>query len=212
MEAGETAEGGQRWSGARESMSAEDPLDAVMARYVAGDLRAFDALYERAAPAVFAFLLSMTRNRPRAEDLCQTTFMKLHRARSGWIPRSPVMPWVMAIARNTLYDDLRVARRKKEHLTASGDVPDVVDLSELAEHHEQQIDQTSAEMAEVLAAAMERLPERQREALVLTKQSGLSIREAALALGTTGSAVKLRVHRAYETLREALRKHRERET
>jgi RNA polymerase sigma-70 factor (ECF subfamily) len=48
------------------------------------------------------------------------------------------------------------------------------------------------------------MPESQRAAFELIKQEGLSLVEAAAVLGTTVAAVKLRAHRAYEKLREAL--------
>lgn len=179
-----------------------------MQRYLDGDARAFDDLYAGVSGRVFKFLLSMTRDRVRAEDLCQTTFLKLHRARTGWIPGSPVMPWVMAIARNTLFDDSLRSKRARVRVTTTGELPETVDLGALDLEAERDAS-PSPERAELLTAALERLPPLQREALALTKQAGLSQRDAALALGTTETAIKLRVHRAYEALRAALREHRE---
>jgi RNA polymerase sigma-70 factor (ECF subfamily) len=189
-------------------MSAEDSLEQLMQRYLEGEARAFDALYAGVSGRVFKYLLSMTRDRVRAEDLCQTTFLKLHRARAGWIPGSPVMPWIMAIARNTLFDDSLRAKRARVRVTTTGDLPEQVDARAL-ELEADPDSGPSPERAERLAVALERLPPLQREALALTKQAGLSQRDAALALGTTETAVKLRVHRAYEALRAALREHRE---
>ena len=48
------------------------------------------------------------------------------------------------------------------------------------------------------------MPEAYREAIQLTKMSGLSIAEAATVLGATETAVKLRVHRGYNLLRKEL--------
>jgi RNA polymerase sigma-70 factor, ECF subfamily len=193
-----------RQASANRRASAEEAgeLEALMARYVAGDLAAFDALYARIGRRVLAFLLSMSRNPERANDLCQITFMKVHRARSGWIPGSPVMPWVMAIARNTLIDDARSAGRSSDKVTLTGELPELAAdddvLRDLADHEDRE------HLSRKLADAIEKLAASQREALLLTKRSGLSIREAAQVLGTTESAVKLRVHRAYESLRAAL--------
>jgi RNA polymerase sigma-70 factor (ECF subfamily) len=186
-------------------MVAEESMESLMARYVAGDLQAFDAFYELVAPRVFKYLLSMTRDRERTEDLCQTTFLKLHRSRAGWIPGSPVLPWLIAIARNALFDDSLRAKNARGKVTATGDLPDVLDLAELDLPLNREM--ASVDLAEILAEAIAGLPVLQREALVLTKQSGLTQREAALALGTTETAVKLRVHRAYGTLRPILRKY-----
>jgi RNA polymerase sigma-70 factor (ECF subfamily) len=59
-------------------------------------------------------------------------------------------------------------------------------------------------MADALEMALQRLPESYREAIELTKITGLSIQEAAGVLGTTETAVKLRIHRGYNQLRKEL--------
>ncbi len=59
-------------------------------------------------------------------------------------------------------------------------------------------------MSDALEIALQRLPESYREAIELTKITGLSIQEAASVLGTTETAVKLRVHRGYNQLRKEL--------
>ena len=62
----------------------------------------------------------------------------------------------------------------------------------------------NSELAQAALAALESLPPRQREALVLTKLNGKTIAEAAAIAGTTPGAMKLRAHRAYVTLRKLL--------
>jgi len=182
----------------------EQTLEALMARYVDGELPAFDVVYRRTSGRVFGFLMAMTGDRARAEDLCQATYLKLHRARAGWITGAPLMPWLMAIARNTLRDDRRKATRARVRLTASGELPDLVDPTGLDAALEALIARPSANMRTALANALGELTPRQREAIVLTKQSGLSLRDAAHVLGTTETAVKLRVHRGYVALRSLL--------
>lgn len=179
-----------------------------MQRYLDGDARAFDELYGRISTRLFKYLLAMTRDAAHAEDLFQTTFLRVHRARSGWIPGSPVMPWVMAIGRNALYDDTLRAKRAKVRVTTTGELPDMVDLAALDLALERE-GPSRADLIATVTEALDRLPPLLREAVALTKQAGLSQREAALALGTTEMAIKLRVHRAYEALRAALRPYRE---
>lgn len=180
---------------------AEAPtLEALMARYVAGDADAFDALYRETSARVFAFFMVMTGDKARAEDLCQVTYMKLHRARAGYLAGSPVIPWLMAIARNAFIDEHRRRGRSKVRVTTSGDLPEMVDPASLQvrEHG----------LKEAIDRAVDALSPGQREAFVLTKHTGLSPRDAARVLGTTETAVKLRVHRAYLALREALAPYR----
>ncbi len=182
--------------------SAEDDgslLVALMRRYLAGEIEAFDDLYTRTSWRVLGFLLAMTRDRNQAEDLCQITYLKLHRARAGWIDGAPLMPWLIAIARNVFLDEARKRKRARERLSASGEVPELADSREPA----------IVGLGEAIERAVEALGPLQREAFVLTRQSGLSTREAAQVLGASESAVKLRVHRAVAALREALQPYRE---
>jgi RNA polymerase sigma-70 factor, ECF subfamily len=180
---------------------AEAPsLESLMARYIAGEAEAFDALYRETAPRVFAFFMVMTGDKARAEDLCQVTYLKLHRARAGYLRNSPVVPWLMAIARNAFIDEARQRGRSKVRVTQSGELPDRVDPKTT---------QTpELGLREAIDRAVDALSPGQREAFVLTKHTGLSPRDAARVLGTTETAVKLRVHRAYLALREALAPYR----
>src|SRR5690606_34561353 len=114
----------------------------------------------------------------------------------GYLAPSPVVPWLMAIARNAFIDEARKRGRSNVRVTPSGELPDLVDPKSTK----------TAELGlkEAIDRAVDALSPGQREAFVLTKHTGLSPRDAARVLGTTETAVKLRVHRAYLALREAL--------
>jgi len=183
-----------------------EPLESIMTRYVAGDARAFNQLYRSIAPRVGGYLRALSRDPVRAEELCQTTFFRVHRGRFGWLPQYPVVPWIMAIARNAFIDDSLQRRRARVGLTATGELPEIADGHPLADAPA--TSGPSPEIAEMLALAVDALPRRQREALDLTTLGGLTHEEAAAALGTTTTAIKLSVHRAYEALRGTLRTRR----
>ncbi len=177
-------------------MGDQESLETLMKRYVGGEATAFDALYARTSRRVFSYQMMMTGDRTRAEDLCQTTFLKLHRARGGWIAGSPVMPWLMAIARNVFLDNARKRGRARVKVTASGDLPDQVDQKSLRG--------PTTGLRDAIDKAINALPPRQREAFILTRHSSLSPRQAARVLGISETAVKLRVFRAHQALRAAL--------
>lgn len=180
--------------------SSASAADHAMERYAAGDDAAFGELYDALAPRLHGFLVRQTRDVARAEDLVQQTFLQIHRARGRFIPGAEVMPWAFAIARRLLIDGLR--RRKREVLVANEEdatgTPPVA--TDAAADDLVQAQQLATRIQQVLAG----LPETQRVAFELVKQEGLSIAEAAQVLGTTVSAVKLRAHRAYESLRRVL--------
>ncbi len=166
-----------------------------MLAYVDGNIAAFDALYRRVAPQLFGLLLRLTRDRARAEDLLQTTFTKIHRARGSYLVGARFLPWAMAIARRSFLDERRTARSRPEDLSPDGRLPEPPRRQE----------SSRPDTAAVMERALDRLPENYREAIQLTKIAGLSLVEAAEVLDATPTAVKLRVHRGYELLRRRLK-------
>jgi RNA polymerase sigma-70 factor (ECF subfamily) len=170
----------------------------LMEAFIDGDTRAFNRLYEQLAPRVLSLLSALSGDRRLAEDLTQTTFLKIHRARDTYARGARVEPWVFAIARRTLLDERRRKKRKPEDLSADGTMP------EPRNDEAPESSRLDPEQERKLYARMADLPDPQREALVLLKVQGLSIAEAARLAGTTPGAMKLRAHRAYEALREAL--------
>jgi RNA polymerase sigma-70 factor (ECF subfamily) len=174
--------------------SREATLEELMERYVDGDAAAFDALYQRVSSKLLGYLLRLTRHRERAEDLLQITFTKVHRARDSYLRGAPVLPWFIAIARRTFLDERRAAAVRAEDLSRDGSLPEP----------RQEAHGVPNELADALEKALDSLPEAYREAIVLTKITGLSVAEAAEVLGSTPAAIKLRVHRGYNQLREQL--------
>jgi len=159
---------------------------------VGGDVAAFDELYRRVASPVFSYLLRLTRDRPRAEDLLQITFIKVHRARASYILGAPLIPWLLAIARRAFLDERRMKKSRYEDLSQDGKLPE----------QPQPVETVNDDVSDALARALDGLPENYRDAIHLTKITGLSLNEAADVLDTTPAAVKLRVHRGYNLMRE----------
>jgi RNA polymerase sigma-70 factor (ECF subfamily) len=171
--------------------------DLAMERYAGGDDAAFGSLYDALAPRLYGYLLRQTRDRSRAEDLLQQTMLQIHRARDRFIPGAEVTPWAFAIARRLLVDEVR--RGKRVVLAEDGEPytgPSNEPLAEEMVH--------AGQLAERIQRILAQLPSSQRTAFELIKQEGLTVAEAAQVLGTTVAAVKLRAHRAYVALREAL--------
>ncbi|ACY17427.1 RNA polymerase sigma factor [Haliangium ochraceum] len=177
----------------------------LMGRYCDGDAAAFRALYQLVAPRILSYLLRMARERALAEDLLQLTFLKVHRARGSYVRDANPMPWFYSIAHRTFLDEARKRQRAKVQLSSSGhDVPE--QAAHITGRAADQVEEpgADAEMAKAALAALDNLPEKQREAVVLTKLSGKSIAEAAAITGTTPGAMKVRAHRGYVALRKAL--------
>jgi RNA polymerase sigma-70 factor (ECF subfamily) len=173
---------------------------SAMDRYADGDDAAFSELYDMLAPRLYGYLLRQTRNNARAEDLVQQTFLQMHCARGKFIRGADVVPWAFAIARRLVIDGFRRSGREvslelREEAGAPPPISTVMQQDELVH---------SKQLAALIERELRRLPDSQREAFELVKQEGLSLAEAAQVLGTTVSAVKLRAHRTYQALRDAL--------
>jgi RNA polymerase sigma-70 factor (ECF subfamily) len=116
-----------------------------------------------------------------------------------------VLPWAFAIARRLLIDSLRRSKHERHavSLETGGYEDGALDVGADLRPADELVD--SQRLARAVDAALARLPKSHRVAFELIKRDGLSIREAAQALGATPTAVKLRAHRAYVALRSALR-------
>jgi len=172
-----------------------DALADLMARYQEGDARAFEELYDLLLPRLHGYLVSLTRNLPRAEDLLQETFLQLHRSRHTYCPPRPVRPWAFGIARHVYLMDLRSAVRAGRHVEPAADELPEVPIPAVAlgtpERHG-------------LRRAMARLPDDQREALLLHHGWGFTFAEIGQMLGIRAGAAKVRSHRGIQRLRELL--------
>lgn len=176
--------------------------DDAMNRYAAGDDTAFAELYAAITPSLTSYLGRRLSNKAILPDLVQETLLRLHRARHSFRSGAPVMPWVLTIAHRQLIDSHRLSAREEQV------DPDCLDR--FADHSrigalpsgEEMV--AAREVAECLDRALTTVSEPQRAALRLIKGQGLSAPEAAKALGTTTTGVKLRTHRACRALRASL--------
>lgn len=174
-------------------------LDRAMEQFLDGDIRGFDALYRAMAHRIRGFLRGLCGDPRLAEDLVQTTFLKVHAARDTFHRGAPVEPWIFAIARRTWLDQRRRRRRRPEDLSSDGVLPERVEEDAL-----EGFARLEPEVAESIQRGLEALPAAQREAVMLLKMQDLSVNEAAAIAGVTPSALKVRAHRGYEALRRAV--------
>ena len=146
-----------------------------------------------AIPNLRAFGLSLTARGDQADDLVQETLMKAWKHHDSFEPGSNMKAWLYTILRNEFYTQLR--KRKRE-------VEDVDDFysSKVAVHAEQE---GHLDMAD-LRIALAKLPDDQREAVILVGASGLSYEEAAQICNVALGTIKSRVNRGRAKLVELL--------
>jgi RNA polymerase sigma-70 factor (ECF subfamily) len=186
----------------RPGAPAEPDLAPIMARYCAGEARAFQELYAALAPRILAYLTGLAGDKATAEDLLQQTFMKLHQSRSAYVKGANPVPWAYTIAHRTALDELRRRKRARVRVSADGELPHepTVGLTGSSEPDPPPDDPALARGLEALAT----LPEPLKQAVLLTKIHGHSTAEAAAIAGTSVGALKVRAHRGYQALRRLL--------
>jgi RNA polymerase sigma-70 factor, ECF subfamily len=193
-----------RKSGYRSSVTCEvEQLDGLMSRYGRGDDSAFEPLYRLLAPRLYRFCLRLTPHRTDADDLLQETFLKLHRGRATYLAGANVLHWAFAIARSASLDRLRYRRRRPESVGAANDIGEETGLH-AHDAYRPDSELIGRDLLQVVKDALRKMSEKNRVAYILLREEGLSVKEAALVLGTNADVVKQRAHRAYEQLREAI--------
>jgi len=173
---------------------AADTDENLMQRYLSGDRQAFQDLYRRYAPQLTGLLRSGVANRQDADDLVQETFLHLHRARRDFREGSRLRPWLMTIALNLKREYYRRRGRRRDSVGLEREPAD----PRQAEPAEQQ------EIGQLLEGALGKLDSTSRQVLELHWFAGLPFPEVATVLGMNTSAVKVRAHRAYQSLKEHL--------
>ena len=164
-----------------------------------GDQAAFLELYERHRNAVFRFAYRLLGSFETAEDVTHDCFLSLIRRPSGFEPsRGGLRTYLYAAARNLSLKYFRSSGRE--------DALEELSIEPLMPVKEQPLHRLlDEELSQRVKEAVVSLPPLQREALVLFEYEGLALSEIAEVVGSDVGAVKARLHRARERLRNTLR-------
>jgi RNA polymerase sigma-70 factor, ECF subfamily len=169
---------------------AEARLRALMLASLGGDAQAYRKLLQELSVYLRAYYRRrLPKDGADAEDLVQETLIAVDRRRVSYDATQPFTPWVFAIARYRLVDHLR---RSSLRMASSLD-----GLEELFGPDNEEQAATELDVARMLAV----LPDRQREAIRMTRLEGRSIEETAQLTGQSESAIKVGVHRGLKRLR-----------
>lgn len=190
-------------------MSAEqDPDAALMLRVKQGDSSAFAELVDKYKRPVMNLAQRMLRDSVEAEDLSQNVFVQVYKSAHRYQVSSKFSTWLFTIARNLCLNEIR---RRSRHPAESIDAAH----PEQEDQPLQQYEDTKtapppenvlqSELAQKIEEALADLPENQRTAILLCRQSELSYEDIAEVLGTSLSATKSLIHRGRETLKQRLK-------
>lgn len=174
--------------------------ELLLAAAKGGDAGAFAAVVRRFRPRIYALALHLSGSASDADDIAQDAFVQAYRQLDRFEGRSQFFTWLYRITVNRALDAQRRQRRSGVSLDDTRvaaalqvDAPD--DPRRALE-----LRQTYASLLHALDALSPSL----KSAVVLTTLQGLSYREAAVVLGTSESAIAVRIHDARKRLRRAL--------
>lgn len=159
-----------------------------------GDTDAFALLVERHQRRVFGFLVRVTRDPSRAEDLAQETFLRAWRGLRTFDATARLSPWLYRIAMNLASDAHAVERRQAQ---ACGSA--VEDARDPAAGPEEVAG--ARQVAEAVRAQIDELPPEMRRAVMLRHMMGLSYSEMADVTGLPMGTVKTQLFRARARLK-----------
>jgi RNA polymerase sigma factor (sigma-70 family) len=167
---------------------------ALVARAQNGDGAAFADLIDAHYDLIYRAAWKWCGNRTDAEDVAQDVCVKLGQAIRGFDGRSAFSSWLYRITLNAVRDMQRAGRRRERHTGAYADV------APASQAPEQEASATGQQLWE----AVRRLPEKQRDAVLLVYAEELSHAAAAEIMGIKEATVSFHVHEARKTLRGLL--------
>ena len=188
--------------------------EALMIRFQRGERAAFTQLVRRHQTGLYNFALRQLRIASVAEDVVQEAFVRVVQNALEFKHEARFSTWVYTITRNLCIDQLRKhALRKHPSLDESkrGEEGDGPTLGEQTADSRANVERqvTGSELKERIAAAVEELPDDQREVFLLRELSNLPFKEIAEITGVPENTVKSRMRYALERLQGALQEYEE---
>ena len=176
----------------------------LMLRFCDGDREAFDKLVERNTSNVCGLVYRFLGSQTHVDDIAQEAFLRVLRNAHRYKPEAKFSTWLYRIVANLCFNVIRARKTAKQisihsagHEDRTMDFPDEGQL-------EPDAGLVGDERSKRIAAAVAKLPENQRLAIILNKYEDKSYAEIAEILDTTTMAVKSLLSRARVTLREQL--------
>ena len=196
----------------QEPATASDSDAMLVERTVAGDQKAFELLVIKYQRRIQRLIGRMVRDVDLVEDIAQDTFIRAYRALAQFRGEAQFYTWLYRIAVNTAKKALMELKRNptvSEHSFRSGQSDESDETSplenELISSETPEAVLAGKEIAQMVNAAMDALPEELRLAITLREIEGLSYEEIAEAMNCPIGTVRSRIFRAREAISERIK-------
>ncbi len=168
--------------------------DELMSRFAAGSYPAFEALYKRHRDAVYRYFVRVT-DPESAADGHQETWTRIIASRRKYRAKGSFRAYLFTVAHNVRVDHFRrTPREVHAEVEATGNDSPESNVSGI---------EIETRLKKLIAS----LPTSQREALIMRREAGLTIREIAAITGVTEEGVKSRLRYAMKKLRNGMQDH-----
>ena len=179
---------------------AEVSDESLMLAYAAGDVAAFERLYQRHRGKLYRFLARQLHgNGALADEFFQDVWQRVISARQGWKPDAAFSTWLYRIAHNRLADHWRALQHRPP---APHDADERTER--MPDHDTPERQLSEFEERRRLQLALDELPEEQREVILLRLEQELSLEEIGEMTGVGRETVKSRLRYAMDKLRQRL--------
>ena len=184
--------------------SSDDTDENLMLRYAAGEVAAFEVLYQRHKGGIFRYLLRHGASNA-SEELAQDVWASLIRVRVQYQATAKFTTYLYRLAHNRLIDFYRAeGRAEGVSRDADDDTDDIVNALPGLRTGQPEVQLESKNIADRIRIAIAALPPAQREAFLLQQEAGLSVAEIAVATSVPEETAKSRLRYAINKLRTQL--------
>lgn len=184
--------------------------EELMAQFQNGDNSALEELFARYQKPLYNFFLRMVGRKETAEDLVQETFIKVYRFGNSFRGNdAKFSTWLYSIASNQCRDHIRYSSRRPETPVADIVEPEQTEsfTDMLSETEDSPIEDhiVRTEVGSIIRDAIDKLPEKEKEAIILREYQELDYKEIAEVLDCPIGSVKILIFRARRRLRDLLK-------
>jgi RNA polymerase sigma-70 factor, ECF subfamily len=183
--------------------------ETLMQQLAEGSHAAFEELLSRYETPVITFCYAFMRSHEAAEDIAQETFLRVFRNAKRYQPVAKFTTWLYKIAANLCINELKKGKLRHNLSLDEPVGPDPEGTRIIERIAAEDSSPISAlertEVQGLIGRAIDHLPDEQRTTLIMVEYHHMQYQDIAEILGVTVSAIKMRVKRARETLRETLK-------
>jgi len=182
------------------------PDEELMEHVVRNSEAAFAMLVDRYRGRIINLVCRFINDRERAQEIAQEVFLRVFVHRERYRPSGKFSTWIYTIAANLAKNEIRRRVRARGVVSLDGLLEVTGDSSRFLADHGPRPDQQvrQREIREWVEGAMQAIPEKYREVIILRDMQQLSYEEIEQVLGIPGGTVRSRINRARAALQEKL--------